>query len=158
MRNGLNRDLLSKRSSVLKLFNIKIKHLFIKNISFQSITNNHCTNSNRCTGKQNITNLNSKETRNIAYKFMNWKNHISRISMLNSFAVNIQSKLDILHINQLLYRQKITDNGWIIKGFTNLPRLAFGFQLPLQITCRKIDTQTNFSIIAMRKFWVDIFP
>ena len=73
--------------------------------------------SGRGTCKQQITNLQCTELTYISNNTIYPEEHIARIALLHGLAINIEMEINVLYIQELIYRNPIADSSRIIKTF-----------------------------------------
>src|SRR5687767_4215245 len=97
-----------------KLLHIKRKHTVIFNKRFQLIPHHHLPNAGGCAGKDDITDINREEIRDIGHDLVKIVDHVGRIALLDQFLVLIQTEIDILLVLDIAKRDPFPDHGGII--------------------------------------------
>ena len=94
----------------------------------------------RCARKEQISHLQCHETADVCDEVIHPVQHVSRMSLLHGAAVNVQMKIQLLHITaNLLQGHKTSNSRRTIETFGEFPRQASGTETALQVTGREVD-------------------
>ena len=84
-------------------------------------------------------------------------NHVCRVPCLLAFAVHIHVEMDVLHVaSQFFLGDELTQCGTAVKSLATFPRHAFIPQFLLEVTCREVDADGQFVVVAMGKAFADV--
>ena len=131
---------------------IKIEQFLLSNVSLQMIVNLHRADSNRRTRIDQVSDFQREEAADIGNDLVNGKEHILRMALLYRLSVDVQMERNLLNgSTDLLQRDKFTNDSRVVKRFAKLPWQSLLAQVPLQVTCRKVDTDRHFMIVTVGK-------
>ena len=97
--------------------NIEFQNLSALKVALKVIIYMNRPNSDRCTGKDNISRFKCKKLTDKTNQFIHAMYHIASKSTLHGLSVYIQMKMQILHIAHCSKRQPFTHYSTSIKAF-----------------------------------------
>src|SRR5690554_1209886 len=136
---------------------LEIKQLAALHIPLKMVIYFHGAYPGRGSCKEDISDLQCKETANIRNYFIHGPNHFGGMALLYRFTIDIEAKPDILYVSEFRFRDEPSDRGRIVETLRDLPRQSVFFLLSLQVTGGKIDSHCYLVVVPVSKPLRDIF-
>ena len=121
----------------------------------QAVVDGHFANAFRGSCENDVSYFQGHEFRHVTDNLVNGEQHVSAIAVLHAVVVQHQLEIQIFEVSKMLFFHKFADDSGAVEGFGNLPRVAFGYAFPLQVSGGKVNTQADSIVVSMSEFWLD---
>ena len=129
---------------------MEVKQFIVAQVTLQMLPYAHGTYAYGCASKKQIANLQGHKTTDVSNNVVHTEQHIGSTSLLHSFSIYIEMKVQPLHIaSNLSQRYKITNSSRAIEPLAKFPWITHLAETALHVASCKIDTHRHSIIITM---------